>query len=101
MSRFQKDPDIQVFVGQIQVAGLGLTLVAASTLIFYSLDYSMSNFEQAKARIHRVGQRENCTYIYLAAKGTVDMKVLEALRNKADLARTLVDNYRRGLNPFH
>jgi len=101
VSRFQKDPDIQVFVGQIQVAGLGLTLVAASTLIFYSLDYSMSNFEQAKARIHRVGQRENCTYIYLAAKGTVDMKVLEALRNKADLARTLVDNYRRGLNPFH
>ena len=60
----------------------------------------MSNFEQAKARIHRVGQKENCTYIYLAAKGTVDEKVLAALRSKADLARTLVDDYRRGLNPF-
>ena len=101
VSQFQKNPDIQVFVGQIATAGLGITLTAASTLVFYSLDYSMSNFEQAKARIHRVGQKENCTYIYLTAKGTVDEKVLKALQGKADLARTLVDDYRHGLNPFH
>ena len=101
VSRFQNDPDIQVFVGQIATAGLGITLTAASTLVFYSTDYSMSNHEQTKARIHRVGQRENCTYIYLAAKGTVDMKVLKALQGKADLARTLVDDYRQGLNPFN
>ena len=69
-------------------------------MVFYSMDYSMSNFEQAKARIHRVGQKENCTYIYLVAKGTVDAKVLKALRDKADLARTLVDDYRGGSNPF-
>jgi SNF2 family DNA or RNA helicase len=61
----------------------------------------MSNFEQAKARIHRVGQKENCTYIYLTAKGTVDEKVLKALQGKADLARSLVDDYRRGTNPFN
>lgn len=100
VTAFQTDPDTQVFVGQIATAGMGITLTAASTMVFYSEDYSMSNFEQAKARIHRVGQKENCTYIYLAAKGTVDEKVLEALRSKADLARTLVDDYRRGLNPF-
>ncbi len=52
VARFQNDPDTQIFVGQIAVAGLGLTLVVASTMVFYSLDYSMSNFEQAKARIH-------------------------------------------------
>lgn len=101
VSRFQTDPNIQVFVGQIATAGLGITLTAASTLVFYSTDYSMSNHEQAKARIHRVGQQENCTYIYLAAKDTVDEKVLAALQSKADMARTLVDDYRRGLNPFH
>ena len=100
VSRFQTDPDIQVFVGQIATAGLGITLTAASTLVFYSTDYSMSNHEQAKARIHRVGQKENCTYIYLTAKGTVDEKVLKALRNKADLARMLVDDYRSGRNPY-
>jgi SNF2 family DNA or RNA helicase len=101
VSAFQTDPSVQVFIGQIATAGLGITLTAASTMVFYSEDYSMSNFEQAKARIHRVGQKENCTYIYLTAKGTVDEKVLKALRGKADLARALVDDYRRGVNPFN
>lgn len=100
VAAFQNSPDTQVFVGQIATAGLGITLTAASTMVFYSEDYSMSNFEQAKARIHRVGQKENCTYLYLVARGTVDEKVLKALRDKADLARTLVDDYRQGRNPF-
>ena len=86
--------------GQIAAAGLGITLTAASTMVFYSLDYSMSNFEQAKARIHRVSQTENCLYIYLIAKNTVDAKILHSLRDKVDLARTLVDDYRNGMNPF-
>ena len=98
--QFQTDPDVTVFVGQIATAGLGITLTAADTMVFYSLDYSMSNFEQAKARIHRVGQRNPCTYLYLVSAGTVDEKVLQALRDKADLARILIDEYRAGKNPF-
>jgi len=98
--KFQNDEDCMVFVGQIAAAGLGLTLTAASTMVFYSLDYSMSNFEQAKARIHRISQKENCHYIYLICKGTVDTKVLKALRNKVDLAKLLVDDYRSGHNPY-
>ena len=98
--RFQRDEQCRVFVGQIAAAGLGITLTAASTMVFYSLDYSMSNFEQAKARIHRTGQKENCHYIYLVCKGTVDRKVLYALRQKLNLAKMLVDDYRRGKNPF-
>ena len=100
VSAFQNDPAVMAFVGQIATAGLGITLTAASTMVFYSLDYSMSNFEQTKARIHRVGQRMPCTYLYLVARGTVDEKVLKALKDKADLARTLVDDYRSGRNPF-
>ena len=98
--RFQTDPDVTVFVGQIATAGLGITLTAADIMAFFSLDYSMSNFEQAKARIHRVGQRNPCTYIYLVAENTVDAKVLKALRDKANLARTLIDDCRAGQNPF-
>ena len=100
IERFQNDPACQVFVGQIAAAGLGITLTAASTMVFYSLDYSMANFEQAKARIHRVSQKYPCQYIYLIAKDTVDKKVLRALRNKVNLAKALVDDYRKGLNPF-
>lgn len=98
--RFQEDEDCRVFIGQIQAAGMGLTLTAASTMVFFSLDYNMANFDQAKARIHRVSQTENCHYVYLCCRGTIDNKVLRALRDKVDLAKTLVDDYRRGENPF-
>ena len=100
IAKFQNDTDVLVFVGQIATAGLGITLTAASTMVFYSLDYSMSNFEQAKARIHRTGQRENCTYIYLIASNTVDKKIMRALKNKVNLAKSLIDDYKNGLNPY-
>ena len=72
IAAFQNDPDVPVFIGQIATAGLGITLTAASLMVFYSLDYSMSNYEQTRARIHRVGQKNECTYIHLVARGTVD-----------------------------
>lgn len=98
--RFQEDGSCRVFVGQIAAAGLGITLTAASTMVFYSLNYSMSDFDQAKSRIHRAGQTANCHYIYLTCKNTIDRKVLYALRKKQNLAKLLVDEYRKGKNPF-
>lgn len=100
IDRFQKDPGCKVFVGQIAAAGLGITLTAAHVMVFYSLDYSMSNFEQAKARIHRVSQTEPCHYVNLCCGDTIDRKVLRALRDKVNLAKTLVDDYRKGSDPF-
>ena len=81
--RFQYDTDCMVFVGQIATAGLGITLTAASTMVFYSLDYSMSNFEQTKARIHRVGQKNGCTYIYPVSYTHLDVYKRQALRTKS------------------
>ena len=101
IAAFQNDPDVPVFIGQIATAGLGITLTAASLMVFYSLDYSMSNYEQTRARIHRVGQKNECTYIHLVARGTVDEKVLKALHDKANLAKSLVDDYRAGMNSFN
>jgi len=94
---FQMDPDVRVFVAQIQTAGLGITLTAADTAIFYSMDFSLANYEQAKARIHRVGQRNTVTHIHLIAAGTVDEKIFEALREKKNLAELVVDRWREFL----
>ena len=79
-------------MGQIAAAGLDITLTTASMMVFYSIDYNMSNFEQAKACIHRVGQKENCHYIYHMCWGMVDRKVLYALRQKMNLAKMPVDD---------
>ena len=92
--KFQNDPECKVFLAQIQTAGLGITLTAADTAIFYSLDFSYANYEQCKARIHRLGQKNTCTYIHLLARGTVDEKVLKALQEKKNMADQVVDDWR-------
>ena len=102
VEEFQNDPGVKVFVAQIQTAGLGITLHAASAAVFYSLDFNYANYAQALARIHRIGQAQPVTYIHLLAEHTVDDQVLDALERKEDLARTIVDgwkNYFRGDTP--
>lgn len=99
---FQQDPGVKVFVAQIQTAGLGITLHAASAAVFYSLDFNYANYAQALARIHRIGQAQPVTYIHLLAEHTVDEQVLDALERKEDLARTIVDGWKKyfqGENP--
>ena len=54
----------------------------------------MAAYEQACARIHRIGQKSACTYIHLMVKNSIDEKVLTAIKNKKDLATGLVDNWR-------
>ena len=99
---FQEDPNTTVFVGQIVACCTGITLHAAHLMVFYSMDYSMANFEQCRDRIHRIGMdtTQPCHYIYLCAKGTVDKKVLASVREKRDLAKSLVDDARNGINPY-
>ena len=94
---FQTNPDTKVFVAQIQTAGLGITLHAASTAVFYSYDYNYANYAQALARIHRIGQRLPVTYIHLVVAGSIDEKILAALENKEDMAKTVVDSWREVL----
>lgn len=95
VSQFQTDPNIRVFVGQLQTTGMGLTLTAASVAVYYSLDFSYSNYEQSRARIHRIGQDSKCIYIHLICKGTVDEKVMHALKHKGDIAKLMVDDWRK------
>ena len=94
VDRFQSDAETMVFVAQLQTANFGITLTAASTAVFYSWDYNYANYQQAMARIHRIGQTENCTYIHLVVNDTIDDKVLRALKAKEDIASTLVDNWK-------
>ena len=90
---FQQNPDTLVFLAQIQTAGLGITLHAASAAVFYSLDFNYASYAQALARIHRIGQTHPVTYIHLLAEDTIDDRVLDALEHKEDLARTIVDSW--------
>ena len=91
---FQTSPECMVFVGQLQTVSMGLTLTASSTLVFYSLSYNYADYSQARARIHRIGQRNTCQYIHLVAKDTIDEVVLKVLEQKENIATKIVDDWR-------
>lgn len=90
---FQSNPETMCFVAQIQTAGLGITLHAASTAVFYSFDFNLANYQQALARVHRKGQRFPVTYIHLLGERTVDERIITELKKKENLAKSLVDNW--------
>lgn len=88
----------KVLICQIQVASLGIDLTAASIAIFYSTGFSLTDFVQARDRLHRIGQRKPVTYYHLLASDTVDEKVMAALQAKTQIAAKIVDlDYSRQL----
>jgi SNF2 family DNA or RNA helicase len=91
LDRFKDDKTLRCIVLNIQVGSVGIDLTAADTMIFYSHSYSYADYEQARARIHRNGQVNKCTYIHLIAKDTIDERVLESLGEKKDVADQIVD----------
>ena len=94
VQQFQTDPATMVFVGQIDTAGTGITLTAADTCVYYSVNWNYATYSQSLSRIHRIGQRNRCTYIHLVTDDTLDATILQALAKKEDLAKTVVDNWR-------
>lgn len=94
VQQFQTDPATMVFIGQIDTAGTGITLTAADTCVYYSVNFNYATYSQSLSRIHRIGQRNRCTYIHLVVENSVDTDILRSLSKKEDLAKTVVDTWR-------
>jgi SNF2 family DNA or RNA helicase len=80
------DSPVRFIVGTPQTGGYGITLTGASTMIYYSNGYDLEKRQQSEARIDRIGQEKPMTYIDIIAEGTVDEKIVDALRKKVDIA---------------
>jgi SNF2 family DNA or RNA helicase len=80
------DSSVRFIVGTPQTGGYGITLTGASTMIYYSNGYDLEKRQQSEARIDRIGQEKPMTYIDIIAEGTVDEKIVDALRKKVDIA---------------
>jgi SNF2 family DNA or RNA helicase len=83
-----QDPksEVRFIVGTPQTGGYGITLTGASTMIYYSNGYDLEKRQQSEARIDRIGQEKHMTYIDIIAEGTVDEKIVKALRTKVNIA---------------
>ena len=93
IDKFERESDVRVIIGNRAAGGIGVNLVQASYSIVYSRNFSLGDEEQSKSRNHRSGSEihKRIVKIDLAAKGTIDEFVLEALLNKQKIATKILD----------
>lgn len=95
INQFQSREEPRVIVIQISTGGVGITLTAAHTMIFYSLGRSYTDHTQACDRINRIGQQSRLLkYIYLIAEDTVDELFWQSILDKKDIADYTIDDLR-------
>ena len=95
VNAFQSDVDVRVFLGSIYAAGTGLTLTAASHVIFAELDWVPGIMSQAEDRAHRIGQHNAVLVQHLVWAGSLDARIARKLVHKQDILDRTLD----GLSP--
>jgi SNF2 family DNA or RNA helicase len=92
--------EVDIFLGQPQSGGIGLTLTAAGTVVYFSQDYNLETRLQSEDRTHRIGTTKKVLYIDLVANDTIDEKISISLQRKSEMATTILDRkqstYREG-----
>jgi len=83
----EKQSPVKYFLGNTQTGGYGITLTQATTVIYYSNNYDLEKRLQSEDRAHRIGQHHPVVYVDLVCPGTVDQKIISALRSKNNIAR--------------
>ena len=88
--KFQEDDDCKVFVGVIDACKEGITLTAATYVIFVDKKWTPADNEQAADRAHRKGQKNPVTIISLVAKDTIEEYIESKLKEKGDLFEQVI-----------
>lgn len=81
---------VRFFLGNVQTAGRGITLTAASSVVYYSNNFSLELRQQSEDRAHRLGQKNNVTYIDLVVRGSLDEKIIKSLIEKRNIANEVL-----------
>jgi len=80
-----QDGDVRLIFASVSAAKYGITLTSCSNVVYFSMNYSLDDMEQSKARVHRIGQNKVTNYIYLLSKNTVDKRIYNAIIKKQSL----------------
>lgn len=88
---FQENPEIRLFVGGLKAAGVGITLTAASTVIFVEGDWTPATMMQAEDRAHRIGQTNPVHIIQLVLRDSLDANMAKYVLRKMRLIERTLD----------
>ena len=92
IDNFQNNPNNKIFLATWQRCGTGITLTAASYMIFIDTPWTFAIFEQSCDRIYRIGTKKPVTIYTLITKDTVDEKVQMLVDSKEALSEYVIDN---------
>lgn len=92
VDRFQNDPTCDIALLSIKAAGVGLTLTAASIVIFAELDWVPGDMSQAEDRAHRIGQIDNVLVYHCVIQGTIDATMIHKLVKKQAVMDAALDD---------
>ena len=87
---FMNNPKIKVFIGQIDSASVGLTLTAATKLIFNSFSFSSHVLKQMEDRIYRLTQTKDVTCYYQVFTDSISQHVYNTVLKKELMANTII-----------
>ena len=90
LSAYDQKNDSVTFL-QYQAGAMGLNLQKACRMVFFTLPLSSELYEQAKKRIHRIGQNNHCFYYQLICKGSVEERILKTLEMRKDFTEKLFE----------
>lgn len=88
---FQNSSNLSVLVGTIGAMGTGLTLTAATTVIFVDEPWNKALFDQAVDRAHRIGQKNNITIYSIMCKDTIDERIHNLIYKKGAMSDAIID----------
>ncbi len=89
---FQSDPKKKLFLGGLKSAGVGITLTAATNVIFLDFSWIPADHIQGEDRIHRIGSESNSVNIYqFFSKDTIDEYMVGLLAEKRKIFDKLID----------
>ncbi|KAM1847931.1 hypothetical protein ACFX14_012137 [Malus domestica] len=93
VTEFQEKDSIKAAVLSIKAGGVGLTLTAASTVIFAELSWTPGDLIQAEDRAHRIGQVSSVNIYYLLANDTVDDIIWDVVQSKLENLGQMLDGH--------
>lgn len=92
-SAFQSQPDPRVIIIQPQAAAHGVTLTAASTVVWFGPTTSLDTYLQANARAHRKGQDNKVTVVHMYGSAAEE-KLYKALTTRGQAHVDLMSLYK-------
>ncbi len=95
LKSWQRSDGPTVLAAQIGAAAEGVDFTRAAHTVFYSLGFSLAQYEQAKARTHRPGQSRTCFYHHITASHTVDEQVYRALSGRKNVIESIMGELKK------